>query len=152
MSATSMQPYHGSYLMPSLEQATVADAMHPGILSCQADASLTDVARMMATHHVHCVAVIGVSHSQPGQTLVWGIISDVDLLRAGIRTNADESAGAMALQPVISVEPSTPLREAGELMLTHGASHVVVMDPNTERPVGILSTLDLAGILAWGEA
>jgi CBS domain-containing protein len=52
VSATSIDRYHGSYLMPSLEHATVADAMHPGILSCHADASLTDVARIMATHHV----------------------------------------------------------------------------------------------------
>jgi CBS domain-containing protein len=152
VSATSIDRYHGSYLMPSLEQATVADAMHPAILSCQADASLMAVARIMATHHVHCVAVLGLSPRQPGETPVWGIISDLDLLRAGIRTNPDESAGAMALQPVISVEPSTSLREAGELMLAHGASHVVVIDPNAGQPMGILSTLDFAGILAWGEA
>lgn len=44
MSASTSQLYHGSYLMPRLEHATMADAMHPGILSCEADASLTDVA------------------------------------------------------------------------------------------------------------
>lgn len=37
-------------------------------------------------------------------------------------------------------------------MLAHGASHLVVVDPRAERPVGILSTLDIAGALAWGEA
>jgi hypothetical protein len=37
-------------------------------------------------------------------------------------------------------------------MLAHGASHVVVIDPNAEQPMGLLSTLDFAGILAWGEA
>jgi hypothetical protein len=42
-------PMHGSYLMPSLEHATVADAMHPGILSCEPDASLTAVGMVMAT-------------------------------------------------------------------------------------------------------
>jgi hypothetical protein len=59
VSATTIQPYHGSYLMPRLEHATVSDAMHPGILSCETDATLTGVARLMATHHVHCVAVMG---------------------------------------------------------------------------------------------
>ena len=34
MSDTATQTHHGSYLMPSLEHATVSDAMHPGILSC----------------------------------------------------------------------------------------------------------------------
>jgi CBS domain-containing protein len=151
-STTTIQPFHGSYLMPSLEHATVADAMHPGILSCPADASLTDVARMMGTHHVHSVAVIGISRNKSGESLVWGIISDLDLVRAGIRPDADRSAGALALQPVITVEPAMGLREAGELMLAHGASHLVVVEPRAERPVGILSTLDIAGVLAWGEA
>jgi CBS domain-containing protein len=150
--ATTIQPYHGSYLMPSLEHATVSDAMHPGILSCEADATLTDVARLMATHHVHSIAVMGISHEPPGEKLVWGIISHLDLLRAGIRTGADQPAGALALQPVISVEPTMPLREAGELMLSHGATHVVVIDPEIQRPIGILSTLDIAGVLAWGAA
>ena len=56
MSATTIQPYHGSYLMPGLEHATVSDAMHPGILSCGADATLTDVARLMATHRTSTVS------------------------------------------------------------------------------------------------
>lgn len=151
MSATS-QPLRGSYLMPSLEHATVADAMHPGIVACAADAPITEVARLMAGHHVHCIAVMGISSDTHGESLAWGIISDVDLVRSGIRTSADEIAGAMALEPVITVELTTPLREAGELMLAHDASHVIVVDGGTQRPVGILSTLDIAGILGWGEA
>jgi len=44
-----------------------------------------------------------------------------------------------------------PLREAAREMLAHGVSHVVVADPVAKRPVGVLSTLDVAGVLAWGE-
>jgi CBS domain-containing protein len=151
MSATTIQVYRGSYLMPMLEHATVSDAMHPGILSCEADTPLTDVARLMAMHHVHCVAVMGILHQPPGEKLVWGIISDLDLLRAGVRGGADQPASEIAVQPITSVEPTMPLREAGELMLTQSASHVVVIDPDIQRPIGILSTLDIAGVLAWGE-
>ncbi|MBV8990133.1 MAG: CBS domain-containing protein [Solirubrobacterales bacterium] len=142
--------YHGSYLMPSLEHATVADAMHPGILSCEPDATLTDVARMMASNHIHCLAVIGVSHREP-ECGIWGIISDLDLIRAGIRGGEDTSAGALAQQSIVSVTPTTSLRDAGELMVTHGANHLVVVEAESQRPVGILSTLDIAGVLAWGE-
>jgi len=152
VSANAIQPPHGSYLMPRLEHATVSDAMHPGILSCEADATLTDVARLMTTHHVHCVAVIGVAGEPPGERLVWAMISDLDLLRGGIREGGNQPAGKLAVQPVISVEPTTPLAEAGELMLAHGVTHVIVIDPKLERPIGILSTLDVAGVLAWGEA
>lgn len=149
--STTTPPIHGSYLMPTLAHATVADAMHPGILSCPPDAPLTEVARMMASHHVHSVAVVGVSHDH-GEKLVWGIISDLDLMRAGVRGEVEATAGSMALQPIVSVEPTMPLREAGELMLTHELTHVAVVDPGVGRPVAILSTLDIAGILAWGEA
>ena len=152
MSASTAQTYHGSYLMPSLEHATVADAMHPGIMTCEPEVALTEVARMMATHHVHCIAVMGIAHDQPDESLVWGIISDLDLIRAGIAAGAGQTAATIALRPVTNVAPTTPLREAAELMLTHRAPHLLVIDPAKQRPVGMLSTLDVAGILAWGEA
>ena len=151
MSVTTGSPLHGSYLMPSLEHATVSDAMHPGILACEPDASLAEVAQMMATHHVHCVAVVGLSHEEP-QCAVWSVISDLNLVRAGIDDGEAPSARAIAQQPLVAVEPSMPLRAAGELMLAHGVSHLVVIQPGTQRPIGILSTADIAGVLAWGEA
>ncbi len=151
ISATTSQPARGSYLMPSLQHATVSDAMHPGILACQPDASLPEVARIMATHHVHCVAVVGVSHEDP-PCGVWSVISDLDVVRAGIRDREGLSARVIAQQPLVTAEPSLPLREAGELMLANGVSHLVVIEPGTERPIGILSTADVAVVLGWGEA
>jgi CBS domain-containing protein len=151
MPDTATQTYHGSYLMPSLRHATVSDAMHPGILSCEPDAAATEVARLMASHHVHCVAVVGISHEKP-ECFVWGIISDLDLIAAGLREEDEPTARDLAGQPVITVRPSVPLREACEAMLHNGVSHLVVTDAEAGRPIGILSTLDVAGVLAWGEA
>ena len=151
MSITTRPPSHGSYLMPSLEHATVSDAMHPGILACEPDASLTEVAQTMATHHVHCLAVVGISHEEP-RCGVWSVISDLDLVRAGIHEGEAQNAGAIAQQPLVTVEGSLPLREAGEMMLRHTVSHLVVLEPGSQRPIGILSTADIAGVLAWGEA
>lgn len=152
MSSIPSQSLHGSYLMPRLEHATVSDAMHPGILFCEPDATFTDVARLMASHHVHCVAVMASSHEAADEKLVWRIVTDVDLLRAGLRGVVDGTAGTIAAEVPISVEPTTPLREAGELMLSHGSKHLVVINRQQRRPIGILSTLDLPGVLAWGEA
>ena len=87
--------------MPSLEHATVADAMHPGILSCEPDATLTEVAQMMATHHVHCIAVVGISHEEP-RVLVWGIISDLDLVRAGVDGGGEPTRASSRSQPASS--------------------------------------------------
>jgi hypothetical protein len=36
MSTTASRLQHGSYLMPSLNDATVSDAMHPGIAWAEA--------------------------------------------------------------------------------------------------------------------
>jgi CBS domain-containing protein len=151
MPDTTITKTQGSYLMPSLEHATVADAMHPGILSCEPDATLPEVAQIMATHHVHCVAVVGISHEQP-ECFVWGIISDVDLVQAGIEGGVEMTARALATQPVVVVEPAMSLRDAAREMLANGVSHAVVTSPAAQRPVGVLSTLDVAGVLAWGEA
>jgi CBS domain-containing protein len=85
------------------------------------------------------------------QSPVWGIISDLDLLRAGMRPDAPDTAAELVRQPVIKVETTTALRDAAELMLTKDTSHVVAVNPDTGRPVGVLSTLDIAGVLAWGE-
>ena len=152
MPDSTTQTSRGSYLMPSLEHATVADAMHPGIVSCETDATLPDVARLMATHHVHCVAVTHTAYDRSGEPYVWGIISDLDLVRAGVSAGEADSAGDLAQQPTISVKPTEPLRRAAELMPRHNVSHLVVVHPATLRPIGVLSTLDVAGVLAWGEA
>ena len=151
MSEGSVLPSQGSYLLPHFEHATVADAMHPGILSCDADATLTEVARIMSTHHVHCIVVRGAAEAEAEESPVWGIISDFDLLRAGTRPDAPDTAAALARQPVIKVETTAALRDAAELMMTKGTGHIVAVNPQTGHPIGILSTLDIAGVLAWGE-
>jgi CBS domain-containing protein len=145
-------PRPRSVFPPSLEDATVADAMRPGIVSCPADASATKVARIMATHHVHCVLVMHTAYGESGQPYVWGIISDLDLMRAVLDRGETQTAGSMAGQPIISVKTTLPLTDACALMVKDHVSHLVVTDPETLAPIGVLSTTDVADIFAWGEA
>jgi len=77
MSESSIQGIHGSYLMPHFDHATVADAMHPGILSCEPDASLTEVARMMSTRHVHCIVIKAADDGPGDEPPLWGLVSDL---------------------------------------------------------------------------
>jgi CBS domain-containing protein len=125
----------------------VADVMHPGILSCDREATLIEVARMMSTHHVHCLVVRSTVEVEEYQSPTWGIISDFDVLRAGTR----DTAAGFAPGAVITVPTTDRLRDAAELMLRKAASHVVVVNPETEGAVGLLSTLDIAGVRAGGE-
>ncbi len=151
MSETRVDASRGSYLLPHFEHATVGDAMHPGILSCDAEATLTDVARLMSTHRVHCIAVRGAAESKVSAD-VWGVISDLDLLRAGLSQDAPETIAGLALAPIASVETSMALSDAAQVMVTNSTSHLLAVNPETQYPVGILSTLDIAWVLGWGDA
>ncbi|HSO98993.1 MAG TPA: CBS domain-containing protein [Solirubrobacteraceae bacterium] len=139
-------PLHGSFIAPSFERATVGDAMHPGILTCDRDASRAEIAWIMAAQRVHCVAVMALAQNGSGEPYVWGIVSDLDLLGAAVDPTLEPTAHDLASQPIISVERTAPLREAAGLMHEHRVSHLVVTEAG--QPVGILSSLDIAQILA----
>jgi CBS domain-containing protein len=151
MSTVALQPYRASYLTPALERATVVDAMHPGILTCAPDTPLVEVARLMSIHRVHCVAVAGVMHDANGESLVWRILSDADLAAAAAAGDLSVTAASVATDPPATAWTSDPLREAAKTMAEHKLSHLVVLSTNDGRPVGVLSTLDIAHVLAWGQ-
>lgn len=152
MATTHTERISGSYLMPSLEHATVADAMHPGVLACDREATLSELARMMATHHVHCIAVMDGADGEAAEPFLWGIVTAFDVLEAGLLSGAEKSAAELARRATINIESTRPLRDAAQVMLDKREAHVIVTEPGTRRPVGVLSTLDIAGVLAWGEA
>ena len=66
----------------TVDRMTVGDAMHTGIVACDVHAPLGAVARMMAAHRIHCVVVrnSAMEWTDPGAGL-WGVISDLDLVR-----------------------------------------------------------------------
>lgn len=145
---TALRPEQGSILSPSFEHATVADVMCAGVITCPPDAPAVEVARIMAARHVHAVVVAGL-HGTPGsgEQLAWRVVTDVDLLRAAADLDGLTAGELHGVAPV-SLSPATPLPEAAEVMAAYGVSHVVVAD--ADRPVGVVSTLDVAGALAWG--
>ena len=148
---TAIQPYRGSYLMPAFERASVADVMRPGVMSCSPDAPLIQVAQTMATHHVHCVVVGGMTHDQAGgEHLVWGLVSDMDIVRAAEQGVEGRTASDAARSELVTAEPTTPLVEAARLMEGHQTAHLLVM--RGEHPAGVISSLDIAAALAWGRA
>ena len=138
----------GSYLTPSFEHATVGDAMRPRVMTCDPETPLITVAQLMATEHVHAVVLL--SKDENGRH-PRAIVTDRDLLREAPRLlelTASEAAGGELLDAHLG----EPLADAARRMAEHGASHLLVVDDRTDRPVGVLSTLDVAGILAWGRA
>jgi CBS domain-containing protein len=150
MSTFPIQQAPGSYTMPRYENATVADVMRHGVITCSAETTLRAVARMMASYHVHAVVVT--EDDGQGGLSPWGMVSDFDVLRAAHAGAEELTAGQVSRSPAVMVSPSDTLEHAAELMRKHGTGHLVVISPSDARPVGVVSTLDVAGSLAWGEA
>jgi len=47
---------------------------------------------------------------------------------------------------------SSELGRAIEVMRDHGTSHLIVTDTGSGQPSGMISALDIAGVVGWGEA
>ena len=54
------------------------------------------------------------------------------------------TASGSAATPALMTTPEETLRRAAQLMAEHEVAHLVVVDSETSRPVGVISTLDVA--------
>jgi CBS domain-containing protein len=128
----------------ALSKATVADAMTVGVISCPPETPLTTVAQLMITYRVHAVFVF--DHDQEADETVgfWGLVSDLDLAAAVFDDLDRRTAGRVCASPLVTVRPDQPLEYASRLMVSKSVSHLAVLDPATRRPVGVLSTFDIA--------
>jgi CBS domain-containing protein len=133
----------GSWVAPSWEHAVVGDAMSAPVIACPPGASLIAIARTMATRHVHAIVVI----DDAADPVAWRVVSDRAVAAAGAAAE-DRTASDLAEQPREAAEAGWPLDRAARLMAEHGVTHLVVVDPDG-RPAGMLSTLDLVGVIAW---
>jgi CBS domain-containing protein len=134
---------------PNLSNATVRGAMQLGLFECSPETSVHALAITMAEKSIHCVVVAGIERRDAqGEHLTWGIVSDLDLMRGLSPGLAGATAGELAATDVVVVEPTDTLEHAAQLMAEHDNAHLVVASPETGRPVGMLSTLDVARAVA----
>jgi CBS domain-containing protein len=118
--------------------------MHAGVLTCSADTPLVEVAGIMTKHRVHAVAVID-DKRRP-----IGLVAALDVVAAAIRDKPERVTArvATATEPLITISTDAPLERAAQLMTKHRVHHLIVVDPADGYPVGILSTLDIAVLVA----
>jgi CBS domain-containing protein len=125
----------------SLPGVRVRDAMHAEIITVDSSTPLRMVARLMADHRVHAIAVDDLgSYRGP-----WGIVSALDVV-AGAASDVEQTAGEAAATEVVTVSSDASLAHAAQLMATHELSHLIVVDAANGHPVGIVSTLDVAAV------
>ncbi|HEX2467403.1 MAG TPA: CBS domain-containing protein, partial [Solirubrobacterales bacterium] len=96
------------------------------------------------TNHVHSV-VLTAAGEDPVR-----VVSDRELLAAAGPGAEHRDAGSVAVDP-ITVATDELLSRAVELMVEDGTTHLLVVD-DARRAVGVVSALDVAGVLAWGRA
>lgn len=122
----------------------VGEVMSRGVLSTQPQTPLGEIAALMAQHRVHCLIVDGLAHGQDRQEkLVWGIVSDLDLITALATGRRERCAGDIAATEIVTVEVSEDIEQVVQLMAEHACTHLVVVSANAE-PVGVISSLDVA--------
>jgi CBS domain-containing protein len=128
------------------DELRVGDVMHPGVIFCAPESPLRHAARLMARHRVHAIVVLG-DDEEGG---LWGVVSDADLVQAIARRELGAlTAGGMARTPLVTVSREETVAGAALLMAEHGVTHLLVVDQG-ERPIGVVSTLDLARAAAAG--
>jgi len=134
----------------AFDTATVEDAMSHGVISCSPETPLRVVARMMATYGVHAIFVFEHTDEDDEAPQLWAVVSDLDLV-AATQLDLDKlTAGATAVTPLVSVPADSSIVEAGSRMAQYGIAHLAVTEPGSLRPIGVISTLDIARAIAAG--
>lgn len=145
--STTFEPSHR---MKPVGELRVIDVMHPGMISCPPETPLRTVARMMATYRVHAILVHAGQDSPTGER--WGVVTDSDLIRTAWEDNVDcVAADQIAASPVLIVTTVDPLERVMQLMVEHEVAHVIAVEGHSGRPLGVVSTLDVARALAGVE-
>jgi len=134
----------GALRNSAVENGRVSDAASMGIVDCSSSATLAEMGRLLASHHIHSL-VIWLTGGER-----WRVVADVDVAFAAL-SRPDALADELA-RPAPSIHESAPLPEAIRLMEEKHVSHLIVTDSASERPVGILSALDVARVVGWGGA
>jgi CBS domain-containing protein len=128
----------------SLEAVPVESVMHVGFFNCPLDTPLRSVARLMAERRVHCV--VGFGEESDGDPRLWGVVSDLDVVTALAAGDGLATAGEIASTEAVTIQPQESVLAAAELMRDHEVSHLLVVHRGTDRPIGIISTLDVMAL------
>ena len=116
------------------------------VVSCKADCSAFELARLMRDEHVGSVIVV---NDSDGQDMPVGIVTDRDLVIQVVATEVDPqsvTAGDM-MKPVCTVLESEVVYDAIWTMRRAGARRLPVVD-GSNALFGIVSVDDLSQFLA----
>ena len=116
---------------------TVKDAMSTSPRTVEASTPVTEAAKLMRDENVGSLPIV------EGDRLI-GIVTDRDIaLRAVAESKPDATAGEIASQQLVTIDPTQPLEEAARLMAEHQVRRLPVCEEDG-RLVGMLAQADVA--------
>ena len=128
-----------------LSDVRVQDWMHRGVVTCQPDTPVAEVAATMDAKDISALVVV----NEHGAAV--GVISRTDLINARfvqpyMKHWHGLNAEHLMTKPVISVAPDTTINEAVQMLNEKHIHRLVVVEKASDhlRPIGILSVTDLA--------
>jgi CBS domain-containing protein len=128
-----------------MPENTVREWMHEGVITCQPDTSVEEVAATMEAKDISALIVVDTI----GDAI--GVISRTDLVNARfvqpyLKHWRGMTAEHLMSKPVISVAPEMDIESAAHILHAKRIHRLVVVEAAGEhrRPVGILSVTDLA--------
>lgn len=122
--------------------------MHKGVITCYAEDTVKDVARMMDHNQVRSVVVV----NERGE--VWGLITYREMISRYGEDLEKISAGEIMKPYRIEIDPQWSIEDAIDVMKRLKYYHLIVVDPHvgTKWPVGMLTSFDVVRHLARLEA
>jgi CBS domain-containing protein len=122
---------------------TVADVMSRAIVVAFGSTPVANAARAMTERRSRTLVVV----DRTGRPL--GLVTGHDLVRLHL-WDVEAKTIAELMRPPVAIGPDAPLQDAADLMLTHGTSRLLVVDPAYPRgvPLGLVSTMDIVEELA----
>ena len=126
----------------------VEDVMSAPIRACADDIDLVTAARLMVDERIHFLAVLGAPPAGEDEPAMVGVLSDLDLVAALEAGGPEQTVGEVAGPPAASIPSDATLDVAARDMRDGRARHLIVVAPNSGRPVGVVSTLDIAEAIA----
>ncbi|HUK39822.1 MAG TPA: CBS domain-containing protein [Candidatus Acidoferrales bacterium] len=128
-----------------MDEATVGDWMHPGVITCHPETPVQEVAETMDVKDISALVVV----DEGGEAI--GVISRTDMVNGRfvqpyLKHWRGMTAEHLMSKPVISVSPQTRITEAVRLLQEKRIHRLVVIEESAghRRPLGILSVTDLA--------
>lgn len=126
----------------------VRDLMSPKLVTVRGNAPLLMADRLMREFDVSGLPVV----DRDG--VLIGVVSRTDLIDAASDARIDAWQGLSVARtmtwPALTVDADARPTDAAVTMEEHGVHRLVVVEPDTGRPVGMLSTTDLVRALARG--